>query len=342
LQVRSQIDSSVSLLFLPMSKVDLSNVSSHLRGWMDNIKLSQSVQATSTPMKLDTSSQASTRVPSPSTSWDEEASVDAFGPPPGLMMAQQPPGLGLPPGLEVGTPATDLAAVNAQLRYEHEQLLLKAENLRLAQENALLRMQSMHAMKNMNMPMGVWQQNVCAQTAQPARSAQPARTQLKPVDPKTPTVPERARTTVMIRNLPTTFNRDDVVRTLNDCGFQGRFDFLYVPIDFRSDASLGYAFVNMTSPADARELWTSFDGFKDWGVPSDRTCSVCWSSPHQGYDDHVLRFRNSPVMHEDVPLDHKPMIFQNGGEVAFPEPTKKLRPPRLRPVVRAQPTSKSV
>ena len=32
-----------------------------------------------------------------------------------------------------------------------------------------------------------------------------------------------------------------------------------------------------------------------------------WSHPYQGLDAHIERYRNSPVMHEDVPDEYKPM-----------------------------------
>jgi hypothetical protein len=35
-------------------------------------------------------------------------------------------------------------------------------------------------------------------------------------------------------------------------------------------------------------------------------------------------------MHESVPQEYKPALFQNGMLVPFPRPTKKLRAPRVR------------
>lgn len=76
-------------------------------------------------------------------------------------------------------------------------------------------------------------------------------------------------------------------------GFKGKYDFLYLPIDprhklisgsgakdFRSKASLGYAFVNLTSESEAlvsfrglaicqaRQFWKTFDGYTKWVLPS--------------------------------------------------------------------------
>lgn len=48
----------------------------------------------------------------------------------------------------------------------------------------------------------------------------------------------------------------------------------------------------------------------------------------------MLRYRDSPIMHGSVPDEFKPVIFEagTGRRVDFPEPTKKLRAPRRRPL----------
>jgi len=48
----------------------------------------------------------------------------------------------------------------------------------------------------------------------------------------------------------------------------------------------------------------------------------------QGLEANIERYRNSPTMHELVPDAYRPMLFVNGQQVAFPAPTKKIKPPR--------------
>ena len=52
--------------------------------------------------------------------------------------------------------------------------------------------------------------------------------------------------------------------------------------------------------------------------------SVCAPGPCEA---HVDRYRNSPVMHRDVPDEYKPVIFKNGVRKNFPRPTKKVKAP---------------
>merc|ERR1711916_247075 len=65
-------------------------------------------------------------------------------------------------------------------------------------------------------------------------------------------------------------------------------------------------------------------------MPGRQRCHVRLNAPVQGLEDNVERYRNSPVMHEAVPAQYKPLLFDGGVPVAFPAPTKSIRFPRLR------------
>jgi len=137
-----------------------------------------------------------------------------------------------------------------------------------------------------------------------------------------------SRTTIMLRNLPNNYTQAMLLELIDQAGLAGKYDFLYLPIDFRTHAALGYAFVNLVSPEDAERLREFFDGFSGWALPSSKVCSAAWSHPHQGYEAHVHRYRNSPLMHETVPDTYRPILFADGVRIPFPPPTKKIKPPR--------------
>jgi len=138
------------------------------------------------------------------------------------------------------------------------------------------------------------------------------------------------RTTVMVKNLPNAMTRDTFMELVNRLGFSGMYDFLYLPIDFECSANLGYAFINLTTPSVAVKFWKVFDGFSKWDGPSRKVCKIVWNEALQGVHEHVERFRNSPLMHPDVPDICRPLLLKNGARVAFPVATKTLRAPRLR------------
>eukprot|EP00928_Gymnodinium_smaydae_P030667 TRINITY_DN2273_c0_g2_i3.p1 TRINITY_DN2273_c0_g2~~TRINITY_DN2273_c0_g2_i3.p1 ORF type:complete len:366 (+),score=50.10 TRINITY_DN2273_c0_g2_i3:78-1175(+) len=143
-------------------------------------------------------------------------------------------------------------------------------------------------------------------------------------------VPIDQRTTMMLRNLPNNFTRDMLKRMLDDSGFFGLYNFLYLPIDFQSRAALGYAFVNLLDTADVPHFWTTFQGYSSWPLPSKKVCKVSWSDPHQGLQSQVDLYRDSPVMHESVPDEFRPICLADGVRIPFPEPNKPPRAPRFR------------
>lgn len=134
-------------------------------------------------------------------------------------------------------------------------------------------------------------------------------------------------TSRMVRNLPNDYRRQDVLDFLDSMGVN--YDFIYVPMDWGRRANLGYAFVNLISPAEAVRIESVLSGFSGWRTSSEKTCEVVWGQvDQQSLLSNVERFRNSPVMHPDVPDEFKPMLFTLGRRSAFPPPTKRIRPPR--------------
>lgn len=152
-------------------------------------------------------------------------------------------------------------------------------------------------------------------------------------------------TSIMMRRLPASYRRAELMHMLDSHGFQGSYDFLYLPVDFEKWVGFGYAFVNMVSNEEAVRAIRYFDGFSAFpgnaGADVDGTmapaCDVTWGEPLQGLKAHIERYRNSPVMHKGVPEQFKPITFSKGVKVKFPSPTARIRPPRLKHGVPAEP-----
>jgi hypothetical protein len=138
------------------------------------------------------------------------------------------------------------------------------------------------------------------------------------------------QTTVMLRNIPNNYTREMLLELLDTQGFKGQYDFIYLPMDFSRMAGLGYAFINLVSNAAAEKVKAHFEGFSGWSLASQKVCEVSWGEPLQGLSAHIERYRNSPVMHEDVNEKYRPLLFQDGVKIEFPPPTKKIRPPRVK------------
>merc|ERR1712137_591314 len=133
------------------------------------------------------------------------------------------------------------------------------------------------------------------------------------------------RTTIMLKNLPTNYSRNSLVNLLNSQGLEGLCNFIYLPVDFRSGANLGYATINMETCYVAELALQLLNGFNKWD--SDKSMEVAWNAPHQGLEELVGFFRNCRSMHDRVPDEYKPILLQSGSRVAMPLPTRRIQEP---------------
>jgi len=174
-----------------------------------------------------------------------------------------------------------------------------------------------------------------AQASQGPSSFSPLQEQRPPVEKKRSVSKfasnkDSARTTIMLRNLPNDYTRDMVLELLDEQGFVQCYNFIYLPMDMKRKAGLGYAFINMVSPSDAARAFGVLQGFSEWKkFSSSKVLEVAWGDPLQGLQAHVDRYKNSPVMHPDVPDEFRPMLFKDGKRIDFPPPTRKIREPRI-------------
>lgn len=137
-----------------------------------------------------------------------------------------------------------------------------------------------------------------------------------------------SRTTLVIKNVHTHSKRSDLCNLLDIHGFMGHYDFIYVPANFKTMSSFGYAFVNFVNGESAQSALEYFNNFAWVFEGSESVMQVSWSDPHQGLDVHVGRYRNCPVMHRGVSDEYKPILLSHGVRIAFPAPTKALSAPR--------------
>jgi len=136
-------------------------------------------------------------------------------------------------------------------------------------------------------------------------------------------------TTIMLRNIPKAFTRQMFTVLMDEQRFRGCYDFVHVPLNLQSHGteSVGYALVNMVCHEHGERLLQHFNGYK---FRTGEFCEASWSNTCQGLESHVEKYRNSAVMHESVPAEHKPAVYHLGQWVPFSEPTRAIRAPRVR------------
>lgn len=136
------------------------------------------------------------------------------------------------------------------------------------------------------------------------------------------------RTALIVRNLPVGCTHNELRIILDGAGLGGLYNFIYVPFDFKKSAFLRYGFVNFEQNEHAVKAMAVLDGFDDW--ESEKSCEAGWGSVQQSLHANIERYRNSPLMHSSVPDEYKPVLFESGARVAFPSPTKALKPMKIR------------
>mmetsp|Transcript_642 Transcript_642/g.1118 ORF Transcript_642/g.1118 Transcript_642/m.1118 type:complete len:425 (+) Transcript_642:106-1380(+) len=132
-------------------------------------------------------------------------------------------------------------------------------------------------------------------------------------------------TTAMLRNIPNKYSQIMLMEQLNEDGFKGQLDFIYLPIDFKNKCNVGYAFLNFRTPeacaSFAAEYHMSNSREKLPGFNSKKVCEVS-AARFQGRQENVRRLQASAVMAELVGHpDWLPMLFDEHGQaIEFPVP----------------------
>mmetsp|Transcript_14887 Transcript_14887/g.33920 ORF Transcript_14887/g.33920 Transcript_14887/m.33920 type:complete len:455 (+) Transcript_14887:114-1478(+) len=141
-------------------------------------------------------------------------------------------------------------------------------------------------------------------------------------------------TTVMLRNIPNKYTREMLIDQLSK-DFQGEFDFLYLPIDFKNKCNVGYGFINFRTVDKCAKFVSMFDGVdvRDClpGLNSKKIAEVT-PARVQGFSENVRRLRNSPVMNQLIGHpEWMPVLFNEQGEGEdFPQPDTPLPPMKPR------------
>jgi len=135
-------------------------------------------------------------------------------------------------------------------------------------------------------------------------------------------------TTVMLRNIPNKYSREKLAAQLQEDGFRGDMDFLYLPIDFRNKCNVGYAFVSFRSPEACARFASQYHNRsatdKLPGFKSKKICEVS-EARCQGREENVRRLQNSQVMQQLAGRpDWLPLLFDGEGKAEdFPMPKGK-------------------
>lgn len=141
-------------------------------------------------------------------------------------------------------------------------------------------------------------------------------------------LPESDRTTVVIKHLPENCASELLCMMLDSAGFAGKYDFLYLPVNFKKWQRFQYCIVNFITSTDAQQAMSKLNTEAlVWPNDLIAQVEVSWCVKGQGLQSLIEQYRNSPVMHHSVPDAFKPIHLQRGERVPFPFPTLRLNCP---------------
>jgi len=125
-------------------------------------------------------------------------------------------------------------------------------------------------------------------------------------------------TTFMLRNVPNKYSRTMLRQELAATGFANTYDFLYLPIDFKTQCNFGYAFINFFCGDDTvRRFVATFTGRLFLKEKSSKLGQVV-PAKLQGKMPNADLYRFNAVMMQ--PESYQPQFYDKRGNVVpFPE-----------------------
>mmetsp|Transcript_49539 Transcript_49539/g.146357 ORF Transcript_49539/g.146357 Transcript_49539/m.146357 type:complete len:472 (+) Transcript_49539:64-1479(+) len=152
-------------------------------------------------------------------------------------------------------------------------------------------------------------------------------------------------TTLIIRNIQQEMTHAVLVQKLDQAGFKGSYDFVYVPVEFASEHGKGYAFVNLVSADEALRLTAAWDRKRPFGMPPQGPALHLEPASLQGLAANMARWGSSKRQRIRNPK-HRPLVILPGGGANLtssmlpltqgPKPTRELRQPTRPPPQQVQ------
>jgi protein phosphatase 1 regulatory subunit 42 len=73
-------------------------------------------------------------------------------------------------------------------------------------------------------------------------------------------------TTLMINNIPIDVRQKELLDLIDEDGFRGRYNFFFIPVNFREMTNQGIAFVNFRTNKDAIDFSRAWNGARLLGM----------------------------------------------------------------------------
>mmetsp|Transcript_97086 Transcript_97086/g.172818 ORF Transcript_97086/g.172818 Transcript_97086/m.172818 type:complete len:415 (+) Transcript_97086:51-1295(+) len=120
----------------------------------------------------------------------------------------------------------------------------------------------------------------------------------------------RPKTTIMLRNIPNRYTQATLLQQINKVGFEGTYDFFYLPMDTQNRTNVGYAFINFVSPEELDRFTERFADYRFEDHASQKVARV--SLAHiQGFVENIRHFSHRAVT-QSRNSQYRPIVIHEG------------------------------
>eukprot|EP00929_Paragymnodinium_shiwhaense_P046750 TRINITY_DN23790_c0_g1_i1.p1 TRINITY_DN23790_c0_g1~~TRINITY_DN23790_c0_g1_i1.p1 ORF type:complete len:382 (-),score=61.51 TRINITY_DN23790_c0_g1_i1:419-1564(-) len=128
-------------------------------------------------------------------------------------------------------------------------------------------------------------------------------------------------TTMMLRNIPSKYTQEKLMNEINECGFDGTYDFFHLPT-CRGGSNVGYAFINFLTEEDAKRFMSFFSDYQFRRFHSKKVSTV--SVAHaQGLYENLCCFQNRAATSTKGD-QFRPTVFKNGRRANFDDVLEEM------------------
>jgi hypothetical protein len=121
---------------------------------------------------------------------------------------------------------------------------------------------------------------------------------------------------VMICNLPNNRHAEDVLEVLEGLGYNGKFDYFYLPVDRHCMCNKGYGFVHFTRIHDAYTFMESLEGYQFDHTSSTKALTACVAKRQSVYASLRACMKTPHRLLDGKArgrlMSHHPWLFDNG------------------------------
>jgi len=129
-------------------------------------------------------------------------------------------------------------------------------------------------------------------------------------------------TTVMVQNIPREFTTARWIQEIDNAGFHGQYDFLYLPV--RNHANRGFAFVNFVSADVAEKFYWRFHGHRRPNTNAQTPFAVM-PADVQGFQQNMAHYMNKGKLKKhSKPIFSQPMFSHEKKCMAVDQPQMQV------------------